>query len=463
MAKAPLDPQASSPAPPSGAPHAREGSLDAPFRHPIAWRDEAYYDEAAIEAEMERVFDICHGCRRCFNLCESFPRLFDLVDNSPTGELDGVAKTDYKQVVDACTLCDMCFLTKCPYVPPHPFDLDFPHLMLRHRAAERKHHGGEVVREQLGETDRNGRLAKPVAGLANWASDVANAPARWVMEKTLGVDRTALLPRYHTLTAEDQLAIPMAPDPAGPAFGQRKAVLYATCFVDYNTPDTAYAAMQVLARQGVETELVYPVCCGMPQLEAGDLAEVAARAEQVSRELKPWIERGYDVVALTASCGLMMKFEWPLILPEDEGVQALSAATFDISEYVVDLSKRFGLAPGLKPLAGGVTVHHACHARAQNMGAKSAEMLRLIPDTRIDLIERCSGHGGTFGVMKATHPLANKVGLPTAKQAAQKHNDTLCSDCPLACNHLGQLMSAQLDAAPAVQGHPIEILARAYG
>ena len=130
----------------------REGGLNAPFRHPIEWRDDAFYDLAQVETEMERVFDICHGCRRCFNLCDSFPILFDLVDEGPTGEMDGVAKGDYAKVDEACTLCDMCFLTKCPYVPPHPFDIDIPHLILRYRAAKRKAGHREFVREQLGNT-----------------------------------------------------------------------------------------------------------------------------------------------------------------------------------------------------------------------------------------------------------------------------------------------------------------------
>jgi glycerol-3-phosphate dehydrogenase subunit C len=441
----------------------REGSLDAPFRHPIAWRDDAFYDLEQVEAELERVFDICHGCRRCFNLCDSFPRLFDMVDEGPTGEVDGVAKEDYVKVSEACTLCDMCFMTKCPYVPPHEFDVDFPHLMLRHRAALRKAEGGEFVREQLGETDRNGKLVKPVAPLANWASKVENKPVRAVMEMVAGIDRQAILPKFNSKTAEDRLAKMPTPDPAGPAFGQRKVALYATCFVDYNTPNTAVAAAAVLAKQGVESRFAYPKCCGMPQLEAGDIAEVAHRAELVAAELLPLVDQGYDVVALTASCGLMLKFEWPLILPENDDIKRLAAATRDISEYVVELSREYGLAPGLTAPEGGVTLHHACHARAQNMGAKSAQMLRLIPDAKVDLIERCSGHGGTFGVMKDTHPLAVKVGKPAARQVAQKEDATLCSDCPLACKHLGQLLTAETGGEGPRQAHPIQIMAQAYG
>jgi len=443
----------------------REGSLEAPYRHPIAWRDPEFYDLEKVEMEMERVFEICHGCRRCFNLCDSFPRLFDLIDEGKTGEVDGVPKSRYGEVTEACTLCDMCFMTKCPYVPPHEWAVDFPHLLLRHRAAKRKAEGGEFVREQLGETDRNGKLAAPVAGLANWATAKTNGLTRPVMEFALGIDKGAVLPLYHSKKATDLAKTAPAPDPAGPAFGKKKAVIYATCFAEYNQPSTATAALAVLARQGVEAKLVYPQCCGMPQLEAGDLAAVAKDAEKIAAEFAGWIADGYDVVTLTASCGLMMKFEWPLILPENEQVRTLSSATQDICEYVVGLSKAHGLAEGLSPIAGAVTLHHACHARAQNMGAKSAEMLRLIPETKVDLVERCSGHGGTFGVMKETYDVAVKVGKAAARQVAQKGNDTLCSDCPLACKHLGQLVSADLKegASPPTQAHPIEILARAYG
>jgi glycerol-3-phosphate dehydrogenase subunit C len=377
-----------------------------------------------------------------------------------------VNKADYAKVADACTLCDMCFLTKCPYVPPHEFDLDFPHLILRYRAAKRKAGETDFVREQLGKTDRNGKLARPVAGLANWASAKENTPLRKLLEAVAKIDAEAELPKYHSRTATARLRDPLQPNPEGPAFGLRKVALYATCFVDYNAPDTAVAAARVLALQGCEVKLVYPECCGMPQLEAGDVAEVAGRAARVAQAFKPLIAEGWEVAALTASCGLMMKFEWPLILPDDPDVGALARATRDISEYVVGLAKAHGLAPGLKTVEGGVTLHHACHARAQNMGAKSAEMLKLIPDTKVDLVERCSGHGGTFGVMADTRPMAVKVGKPAARQVAAKDNDTLCSDCPLACKHLGQLVSAEAkdgQNARPVQAHPIEIFARAYG
>lgn len=444
----------------------REGSLDAPFRHPLDWRDESFYDLKLVEDELERVFDICHGCRRCFNLCDSFPRLFDMIDEGPTGEVDGVPRENYAKVTEACTLCDMCFMTKCPYVPPHRFNVDFPHVLLRHRAAMRKRDGGEFVREQLGETDRNGKLAKPVAGVVNWATKRENKPVRAAMDATLKIDKDAILPKYVSRTAKDRLkALKLVPDPSGPAFGQRKVALYTTCFSEYNAPETAEAAAAVLSRQGIEVRHAYPVCCGMPELEAGNIAEVAERARQACAALLPLVDQGYDVVTLTASCGLMLKFEWPLILPENEDVKRLAAATRDISQYVVELSKQYGLAPFAAEIDGAVSLQHACHARAQNMGAVSAQMLRLIPGMKVDLIERCSGHGGTFGVMKGTHEIALKVGKPAARQIAGKDNAVLCSDCPLACKHLGQMVSAELKdgAREPAQSHPIQIVAQAYG
>jgi glycerol-3-phosphate dehydrogenase subunit C len=443
----------------------REGSLEAPTRHPIRWRDEDFYDPQKLDAELRRVFDICHGCRRCFNLCDSFPRLFDLIDESETGELDSVDSAAFKPVVDACTLCDMCFMTKCPYVPPHEFNLDFPHLMVRYRAVEKKQGKVPFAARQLTETDRNGKLAAPVAPLANWATKCGNTLTRPVLESVAGVHRDAHLPRYHgkTFALRARKETPEV-NRSAPAFG-RKAVLYATCFINYNSPDIGAAARSVLARNGVETEVVYPSCCGMPQLEHGDLARVAANARKIAAELKPWIDKGYDVVSLVPSCSLMLKFEWPLIEPEDDNVKALSQATFDVAEYVVDMARKEGLADGLKPLDGGVTMHIACHARAQNMGQKATEMLKLLPDTEVKVIERCSGHGGSWGIMKDNFEVALKVGRPVARQAAENKSAFVVSECPLARDHVVQGME-RLDggAAPVetVQ-HPIELIARAYG
>ncbi len=443
----------------------REGNLEAPTRHAIDWRDPDFYDTEKLDAELRRVFDICHGCRRCFNLCDSFPRLFDLVDEAGDAEVAGVDSADFKRVVDACTLCDMCFMTKCPYVPPHEFNLDFPHLMLRYRAVEHRQGKVSAIDRALTRTDRNGRLARLAPGVANWASDTGNRLTRPVMERVADIHREAHLPKFHRKTLESRAGAIPAPDRAAPAFGQRRALVYATCFGNYNNPDIGVATLAVLARNGVALEVVYPECCGMPQLEQGDIAQVADKARRVAAALRPRIDEGHDIVALVSSCALMMKFEWPLILPEDDNVLALSRAVFDVSEYVVDIAQRHGLADGLRPLEGGVAVHLACHARAQNMGPKAAEMLRFIPDTKVSIVERCSGHGGSWGIKTENFPVALKVGKPAARQAAKSGARHLASECPLAAAHLDQTLE-RLDgdqAAPEPAVHPIQLLARAYG
>jgi glycerol-3-phosphate dehydrogenase subunit C len=239
----------------------KEGSLKAPTRHTIAWEDPDFIDRTKTEWEMRRIWDICHTCRRCFNLCDAFPRLFDLIDSSTTAELDSVTAGDYHKVANACTLCDMCFMTKCPYVPPHEFNVDFPHVMVRYRAVVLREEKVYRHRRELAKTDRNGRLASLVAPLANWANNRGNRLIRPPLEKMLVIHRRAALPSYHgrTFVMRARRSAPLA-DRAAPA-ARRKAVLYATCFVNYNNPNIGEATRAVLARNGVETEVLYPQCC----------------------------------------------------------------------------------------------------------------------------------------------------------------------------------------------------------
>ena len=447
----------------------KEGSTEAPIRYPLDWHSEEFYDRAALDEEARRQFDVCHGCRRCFNLCDSFPRLFDLIDESVSGELDTVASDDFGPIIDGCTMCDMCFMTKCPYVPPHEFNLDFPHLMLRYRAVELKEKGkAPFTQNQLAQMDRNGSLAEKVSGLANWGSAKGNVVTRPVMSATLGIDKNVELPKFtgETFMKRAEKSAKngeLEPNKEGTA-QYRKALIYATCSVNYNNPGVGEAALKVLTHLGVSVKTDYPGCCGMPYLEQGNLEKVAQNAASVSAALRPFIDEGYDILTLTASCGLMFKFEWPLIVPDNEDVKALSAATRDISEYIVQIADKNGLPDGLQTIEGGVQVHLACHARAQNMGPKSADLLRLIPDADIGVIERCSGHGGTFGVMKDTHQLAVKVGKPVARNVAKSEAKTVVSDCPLAAKHIVQGVeyldsSAKLPEA----AHPVEVFARAYG
>ena len=439
----------------------KEGSTQAPTRHPIDFNHPDFLNQKKLDDEMRRVFDICHGCRRCFNLCDSFPKLFDMIDESKDENVESLTSDQFEPVVDACTLCDMCFMTKCPYVPPHEFDLDFPHLMLRYRTLQKKNNKLSSIPMQLAKIDRNAKIGVMFSIFINWVTSTKNKFLRKILELLVGIDKKAALPKYNSETFTNyfrknnksiSIEVPKI---------DRKVVIYSTCFVNFNKKDTGIAALKVLKKNGVEVEEAYPGCCGMPFLEQADLPKVVEQAKKISKDLLEWVDKGYRVVTLTASCGLMLKFEWPLLLPNNQDIKKLSKNISDIDEYIVDISNKEGLAKGIQEIDGGVTVHHACHARAQNMGIKSRDMLKLIPNVKIDVVERCAGHGGTFGVMKETHKLAVKVGNPAVRQIKNKKNKYMVSDCPLAANHLKQLeQDTKISNDEAL--HPIELLAKAY-
>jgi glycerol-3-phosphate dehydrogenase subunit C len=439
----------------------KEGSIDAPIRHPINFEHPDFLDPKKLDDEMRRAFDICHGCRRCFNLCDSFPKLFDMIDESENEDVESLKSEQFEPVVDACTLCDMCFMTKCPYVPPHDFDLDFPHLMLRYRTAQKKLNKLPVIPAQLAQIDRNAKIGVVLSSLINWASNIKNKFFRKILELVAGIDMRAKLPTYNSETFTNYFKKNKDLVNIDAPSQNRKVVIYSTCFVNFNKKDTGVAALKVLKKNGVEVQEAYPGCCGMPYLEQADLPKVVEQAKKVSKDLLGWVDKGYKIITLTASCGLMLKFEWPLLLPNDENIKRLSKNTIDIDEYIVDIAQKEGLAAGLQEIDGGVTVHNACHARAQNMGIKSRDMLKFIPNIKMDVVERCAGHGGTFGVMKETHDLAIKVGAPTARQIKIKNNKYMASDCPLAGKHLKQL-ETDTNIANDEALHPIELIAKSY-
>ena len=437
----------------------KEGSTGAPIRHPINFSHPDFINPKKLDDEMRRVFDICHGCRRCFNLCDSFPKLFDFIDETKDGEVTSLPSEKFKPVVDACTLCDMCFMTKCPYVPPHEFNLDFPHLMLRYRMAQKKNDKITKTTRQLAKIDRNAKIGIMFSSIINWISNVKNKLFRKILEIFTGIDKRAILPKYNNETFSKYFK--KFKKNISVKNSNRKVVVYSTCFVNFNRKNTGEAAVKVLTHNNVEVEHSYAGCCGMPHLEQADPEKVVKQAKIVSKELLKYVDKGYKVVTLTASCGLMLKFEWPLLMPLDENIKKLSKNTFDIDEYIVDIARNEGIADGLKEIDGGVTVHHACHARAQNMGNKARDMLKLIPNIKLDLVERCAGHGGTFGVMKKTHDISIKVGKNTANVVKRKNNKYMASDCPLAGKHIKQLAEdTKIQNNEAL--HPIELMAKSY-
>ncbi len=448
-----------------------EGSLEAPTRYPLDWHNVDFYDEEKLDHELRRVFDICHGCRRCFNLCNSFPTLFDLIDSAETEELDSVNSADFKKVADNCTLCDMCFLTKCPYVPPHEFNLDFPHLILRYRAVEHKKGQIKKCHTQLTKTDRNGKIGVQFAKLINMLSRRKNKFIRLVMQYVMGLSAKARLPKF----ASRSLLKELGAKPVGRVGSEKKVALFVGCHCNYSDTQIGKAAVHIFEKFGVHCELVYPECCGMPQIEVGNLPVAAQKAQRISKVLRSYIDRGYDVVGLTPSCSLLMKFEWVLLLPENEDCLLLSQHCYDISEYIVGLAKGENLPKAEKVLSGGISFHVACHARAQNMGQKGVELLRLLPEADIKIVERCSGHGGAWGVMDDNFDISVKVGRPAARAMSSYEGVSyVTSECPLAALHLGQIIedgfkndgfkNDGVDVLSAsVVAHPLILLARAYG
>ena len=440
----------------------REGNLEAPTRHPLDWKNAAFHDEGAALSEMERVFDICHGCRRCVNLCTAFPTLFDLVDASRTLEVDGVDKKDYWKVVDQCYLCDTCYMTKGPYVPPHPWNVDFPHLMLRAKAI--KFRKGEVnFRDKLlSATDAMGKLNTIPVVVQTVNALNKNSFARQAMESVLGIHKERELPEYAASkfrsNALDSKKFEVKDGKNTPG----KVAVFATCYVNYNEPGIGHDLLAVLAHNEIPYVLVEKeACCGMPKLELGDLNSVNSLKERNIPGMAKLAREDYAILTPIPSCTLMFKQELPLMFPDDAGVQAVKEAMFDPFEYFV-LRRRDGLLrTDFREKLGKVSYHIPCHSRVQNVGQKTREMLAAIPGTAVTTIERCAGHDGTWGVKTEYFANSMKIGRPVFRQMAAAEPDWISSDCPIAARHIVQGIRAE--KTPAAKAHPLTLLRRAYG
>lgn len=440
----------------------QEGNLKAPQRHPLGQEQEAFWDSDALYREMERQFDICHTCRRCFPLCDSFPTLFDLIDESPTLELDGVAREAYWKVVDQCYLCDLCFMTKCPYTPPHEFNMDFPHLMLRAKAVRNRNEGSKFRDRLLTSTDAVGRLAgiPVVAQTVNAANRLP--PTRYALEKTLGVHRKARLPDYSSRSAHRHMSkhqpLEAEAKPAGPTRG--RVAIFATCYGEHNMPSLIEDMVRVFEHNCIPTQLVPEErCCGMPKMELGDLEAIEKLKSYNIPRLDALAADGWDLIAPIPSCVLMYKQELSMIYPHDEAVARVKEAFYDPFEYLMMRREDGLLNTEFKQSLGKVVCHASCHQRVQNIGPKTRELLALVPDTEVELIQRCSGHDGTYAVKRETYDMAMKIGRPVFRKIAEAEPDWYGSDCPLAGDQLEHGTEGRFGKVT----HPITLLRRAYG
>jgi len=439
----------------------REGSLEAPTRHALDWTNPDFYNEENLLAEMERIFDICHGCRRCVSLCDSYPTLFDLVDESDTFEVDGVAKEDYWKVVDQCFMCDLCYQTKCPYVPPHEWNLDFPHVMLRAKAVQFNKGERRLSHKLISNTKIQGSIGSlPVVGSMINASN-RNKGVRKVMEKVLDLHPDAHLPEFHSRTLRKRNKgrdpVRVVVKKAGPTNG--KVALFSTCYCNVNTPDIGQDLIKVFEHNGIPVRLTdKEECCGMPKLEQGDLKTVDKYRKANIPELVRLINEGWDIVAGIPSCVLMFKQELPLMYPHDPDVQKVKANIYDPFEYLVHRHKAGLLNTDFKLPLGKVVWQVPCHQRVQNIGPKTRDILALVPDTQIEMIERCSGHDGTYGVRAGTYVKSQKIARPVVSRVKKMEPDYLVSDCPMAADQIADKLNLK-----HAETNPLTLLRKAYG
>ena len=443
---------------------AREGNLEAPKRSPIDWQNPEFYAKDSLYAELERVFDICHGCRRCVSLCDSFPTLFDLVDESPTLEVDGVDKADYTKVVDQCYLCDLCAETKCPYLPPHEWAVDFPHLMLRAKAYRFKN-GDTKWRDRLITTTDPVFKTLSTPGVGQLANGVINSSAmRSVIDKTIGLHPKAPVPKFHTRTLSRRLGAQhdVAAAAQSTERTRGKVAIFVTCYGEHNEPEVVEDMVAVLNHNGISVRLLQDArCCGMPKLELGDLKAVEKLKDANLPVFLEAIDDGYDLMSPVPSCVLMYKQEVPLMFPNDSAVARVKAAFFDPFEYLMLRHKAGLVKTDFSQKLGTIAYHVACHQRVQNIGMKTRDFMQLIPDTNVTAIERCSGHDGTYALKSETYEKAMKIARPVVTRVEQAAVDHYGSDCPMA----GRMIQhgLELKGSSTHAEHPITLVRRAYG
>ncbi|MDQ1437465.1 MAG: glycerol-3-phosphate dehydrogenase subunit [Acidimicrobiaceae bacterium] len=425
-------------------------------RHP------AYYDEADLRGELNRVFDLCHGCRMCFNLCPSFPTLFDYAD-SYDGDVHQMTTAEQDHVVDECYQCKICYV-KCPYIPPHEWELDFPRMIMRAEAVRMKK-GDDTVAQKaakhaLGRPDLLGRLATgPQSVVVNKSLDVK--PVRRLVEKAAGIASERVLPPYarQRFTTWFKKRKASSSDSTQRAERtQARAAVFPTCFVEYMQPDIGQDLVKVYERNGVACSLASTTtCCAAPLLHAGDVDGFLKVAEKNVKALAEDVRAGRDVVVPQPTCGYVLKKDYVQYVGGDDA-ELVARHTYDAAEYLMKLHKDADTTfdtdfAGDVPEA--VTYHVPCHLQAQNIGLKSRDLMKLT-GTKITLVNKCSGIDGTWGYRAENYELARKVAQPLAQAVEAAGNDVVTGDCHLANGAIVQ----ETGKRPV---HPIQFVARAYG
>ena len=409
--------------------------------------DPAYWDRSGLASELERVFEICHGCRLCFNLCPSFPELLGAVDRHD-GSVAGLTGAEVGRVIDTCYQCKLCYV-KCPYTPDdkHQFQLDFPRLLLRANALRKREAGLDLRARILSRPELVGRLGGAAAPLTNWLN--RQPMARQALAEAAGIHPGKLLPDFHSESFDQWYR--KRPKPRG---DDSKAVLFFTCFVNHNNPQVGKDAIDVFERNNISLGCPKQNCCGMPALEAGDIALAKHMARSNVASLLPHVEQGKKILAINPTCSYMLRKEYAE-LDGSPAAAKVAAATMDLCEYLFSMKQRGELNRDFQSSPGKIAYHLPCHLKAQNIGFRSRDLMKLIPGAAVRMVDQCSAHDGTWAMKKEFFPLSMLTGKKAFDEMKEAQADVMATDCPLA--------ALQFDQALGVRPvHPIQVLARAY-
>jgi glycerol-3-phosphate dehydrogenase subunit C len=410
-------------------------------------KDPKFWQKESLQKELMRVWDICHGCRLCFNLCPSFGNLFKYIDEKD-GEVKDLSRVELNHVTDLCYQCKLCFV-KCPYTPPHQWEVDVPRLLMRDKAVRAKNEGISTQDRFFSNPDRTAKLGCKVASLSNWANQ--NPTMRKILEQTVGLHRDRNVPPFQRPTFEQWLR-----QRKNPLKSEKKVAFFYTCFINYNDRQQGIAAVDVLEKNGYEVVTPKQVCCGMPFIDSGDLEGATNNMEQNIENFQQAIDAGLPIVAPGPTCSYVLKNEFAY-LTQNPAAQKMGKQTRDLSEFLVELKSRNELNKDFKETPSTKIAYQIpCHLRAQNIGYKSMELLRAIPNVKVELVEHCSAMDGTWGMKKQFFELSLKQAKKVFREVDQATPDTVCTDCPLS--------ALQIEYGTKKKPvHPVEVLHRAYG
>lgn len=420
-----------------------------------------FWDEADLKKEMLRIFDVCHGCRLCDKLCPSFDLLFRRIDReddlltaakSLENSVEKLRDDDHRKISDLCYQCKLCY-SKCPYVPPHQYELDFPRLLLREQAIHAKTNGLSFRDKLLADPDRAGKIGSTFPALMNRAN--ANSLSRMIMEKTVGIHHQKKMPTYYGETFEDwfakwKLKQSKKENPAG------RVAFFSTCLVNFNNPQIGKAAIKVFDYNNIEIVSCMKSCCGIPNISIGDIDTAKQKADLNIETLHALIEDGFEIVIPSPSCSLMVRQEYTRIASDKTKATIVAGHSYDLCEYLMKLHKERKLKMDFKHEGGDIVYHLPCHLKAQNIGYKSRDVLQLIPGTKVEMVQQCSGHDGQFAMKKEYYQISLDVGKKLFDRINKSGSIAVVSDCAFAHLHIDEGTGK-----PSL--HPIEVLAKAYG